>query len=243
MMRIGPVIAVTLFSAMLLTVLYLAKDNTEPAAQAQVGAATEEGDTVVVGGVRRPSTDVQPVDTTDLPPATSPYDPGKMERIDPNANIHVRSVVEAAREKKLPERLSVLHQPRPFNLQEYLLNKPAYLDVVEPGRVFQPAQPAIGVSRLEALSSRRHKINQGESVPLSAKTLPDMPVTFTSFDLGAFENKLTSITVAADATGVATAVFTGTPGTYNDVHILAASPVSSGQAKFIIHVVPPAAAQ
>lgn len=83
------------------------------------------------------------------------------------------------------------------------------------------------------------EVLQGEPVPLKVRTIPNAPVTFTSFDLGSFSNRLTSITVAADKDGVATAQFTGTPGTYNDVNILAASPMTSGQVKFVITVIVP----
>jgi len=71
------------------------------------------------------------------------------------------------------------------------------------------------------------------------RATPGAPVTFTSFDLGQFENQLTSITVRADDKGIATARFIGSPGTINDVNILVASPVNSGQAKFAVNVVLP----
>ena len=80
---------------------------------------------------------------------------------------------------------------------------------------------------------------QGQSIPLRVRATPGAPVTFTSFDLGQFENQLTSITVQADKQGIATARFVGSSGTINDVNILVASPVNSGQAKFAVNVVLP----
>ena len=65
---------------------------------------------------------------------------------------------------------------------------------------------------------------------------PHAPVTFTSFDGGAFQNLLTSITVQADERGLASAQMTGTTGVLGDVHILAGSPVDSGQARFVVNV-------
>jgi len=64
------------------------------------------------------------------------------------------------------------------------------------------------------------------------------PVTFTSFDCGAFSNLLTSITVTADTDGVATATFLATPGTLNETNILAASPLCSGQVNFSVTILP-----
>ncbi len=74
---------------------------------------------------------------------------------------------------------------------------------------------------------------------LKVKAVKDAPVTFTSFDLGSFHNQLTSVTVKADANGNAQAIFTGTPGTINNVNILAGSPMTSGQLKFTVNVEPP----
>lgn len=126
--------------------------------------------------------------------------------------------------------------PTPFDKKSYNLNPEKYLSVVEPGRVFQTAQPSATTAKLTALSRRYVQIQQGETVPLRVRALPGMPVTFTSFDLGQFENQLTSITVKADRYGIATVKFTGTTGTINDVSILAASPSTSGQARFVVTV-------
>ena len=65
----------------------------------------------------------------------------------------------------------------------------------------------------------------------------EMPVTFTSFDLGVFDkSQLTTVTVQADGRGVAEAVFTAPPGTVDDVRIMAASPVTTGQVRFVVNV-------
>ena len=63
-----------------------------------------------------------------------------------------------------------------------------------------------------------------------------MPVTFTSFDLGAFQNKLTSITVQADIDGFAEVTFIATEGTIADCKILASCPETSGRIKFIVNI-------
>jgi hypothetical protein len=66
-----------------------------------------------------------------------------------------------------------------------------------------------------------------------------MPCTFSSFDLGHFQNQLTSVSVAANDQGVAEVDFFGAPGTINEVKILASSPVTSGQIRFIVNVKKP----
>lgn len=117
-----------------------------------------------------------------------------------------------------------------------------YLNTIEPGRVFQAAQPAQGVPRLRPLGATRQRMAQGSSVSLRVTAPPNMPVTFTSFDAGAFENQLASTTVAANEAGVAEARFTATPGVVGRVNILAASPVASGQSRFVVNVSRPASA-
>src|SRR5690606_10279160 len=82
-------------------------------------------------------------------------------------------------------------------------------------------------------------------VSLRVRAVPGAPVTFTSLDMGAFQNRLASITVRADGEGVAVARFTGTPGTLGLTNVLAASPLTSGQQHFTVSVLPadPAALQ
>ena len=87
-----------------------------------------------------------------------------------------------------------------------------------------------------------HRVKQGESVRLSVKVTPNAPVTFSSHDLGSFENKLTTTTVVADENGIASANFTAGGGTIDQVYVLAASPVTSGQTTFTIDVSLPLAA-
>jgi hypothetical protein len=66
---------------------------------------------------------------------------------------------------------------------------------------------------------------------------PNMPVSFTSFDLGTFaENGLPNITVAADEQGYARAIWEATPGVIADARVLCASPTTSGQVLFVVTV-------
>lgn len=196
---------------------------------------------VEVGGIKRPITDIRTArPRTDAKGDKSmEFDVGVSPKIPGDANPHVKSVVEALKTGKNPERISSLVLPKPFDKASYLANPEGYLNVVEPGRIWQVAQPGKGVPRLTYLVERFQTIEQGQSVTLKVKAVKDAPVTFTSFDLGSFHNLLTSVTVKADANGMAQAIFTGTPGTIDNVNILAGSPMTSGQLRFTVDVQPP----
>ncbi len=208
-------------------------------------------DWVQVGGVWRPPTDVagnggqngRPSggeDRTDADAesktATSLGDPGRSELIALDANPHVKSIAAALRNNKHPERLTSFVQPKPFDKEAFLKDPKSYLETIEPGRVYQSAQPADNVNRIKRLSARYQRVIQGETVTFRVEVEPDMPVTFHSTRLGRFENRLSTQTVRADEQGIAEVQFTATPGTQGDIDVLAASPTSSYQARFVVHV-------
>ena len=199
----------------------------------------------IVGGVRRPRSDVErgddPKEIEQEKSTSSKPDPyvdgyGLTPSVAIDANPQVAAAAKAFREKTNPERLSPLVQPAAFDLESYRKDPEPYLGSVEPGRVFQPAQPGEGVSELRRRSPQYQQIEQGEVAKLSVKAEPGAPVTFTSFDLGRFANQLTSTTVEADTNGLAVAEFFAPAGTIANVNILAASPLNSGQIKFIVDV-------
>lgn len=169
-----------------------------------------------------------------------PSDPrfGTVEPVKGNANAQTAGVLEALKTRTHPENLSIMHPPEtPFDKAAFEKNPQAYLDVVQPGRIFQTKQPGQDVTALKVLGDGYYRVKQGDAVKLTTQGEPLSPITFTSTDLGAFaENKLNSITVRADEKGVATVTFVATPGTLNDVNILAGSPLSSGQARFKVDV-------
>ena len=209
-------------------------------------ASSEEGqeEYVTIGGIKRRKSDLESpksfgLDENALAEASQKLKYGTLPEVPADKNPQVESVVEALREQRAPERLSVLSRPRAFNLEAFKANPGEYLNVVEPSRVFQSAKPGPGVARLRSLTPGIREITQGESVTLRVSAPAGAPVTFTSFDAGAFDNDLTSITVQADATGIAEAKFVATPGTIQDVHILAGSPLASGQARFVVNIVLP----
>ena len=173
-----------------------------------------------------------------LPPVgeVKPFDYGVLPSVPVDLNPQVRSVADALRNKNHPERTSTMARPAAFNAAAYQADPDAYLNTAEPARVFQPAQPGPGVPQLAALTPYFQEIVQGSSVVLEASAPPGAPVTFTSFDAGEFSNRLTTMSVRADERGVARAEFTGTPGTIENINILAASPLAAGQVKFVVRV-------
>lgn len=197
---------------------------------------------VEIGGVKRPITDVKAfkprIDPKagDRPEAT---DYGTTPPVKIDANPQVASVAEALKTGKHPERVSTLITPKPFDLKAYQADPQKYLNIAEPGRVWQVAQPGKDVPRMAYRSDRYLEAEQGQGVILKVQAVKDAPVTFTSFDLGQFHNQLTTVTVKANDKGLAQATFTGTTGTIGSVNILAGSPVTSGQLKFQVNVLMP----
>lgn len=107
----------------------------------------------------------------------------------------------------------------------------SYLEIAEPARIYDTAQPDVSVPVLDITSNAINKINEGESIRLSVKTLPLAPASFTAFGVSKFENGLTTITVVADENGIASANLTvNTGGAAIDV--VAGSPVASGTVRF-----------
>jgi hypothetical protein len=165
------------------------------------------------------------------------FNPGRAQTVPPNATPQAASVAEALKQKNHPERLSALIAPKPFDRAAFERDPESYLKTIEPGRVFQCAQPGENVPVLRAEGSRDFRIEQGGSVKLAVKGAPRSPVTFNSFDMGTFsESKLNTVTVRADEQGVASVTFVATPGAINVANILAASPLASGQVKFAIEI-------
>ena len=169
-------------------------------------------------------------------PAAAPATPWVVQPVAANANPQAASVAAALKSGTQPERLSMMVQPAPFSAEAYARDPRAYLDTVEPGRVFQTAQPGPAVPQLVPAGATAARILPNESTRLSVKTVPNGVVSWTSLDLGSFENSLNAITVAADASGVAMVTFTATSGVSHVVHILAGSPVASGQVSFQVDV-------
>jgi hypothetical protein len=184
--------------------------------------------------------DAKPATADQQMPIAKPIPPemphAQQQPADPNLNPHVESVVEAVKTGSHPERLTSAIKPKPFDKTAYEKNPQAYLDVCEPGRIWDTALPGPDIKQIEEEVNTVIDMKSGESVKLKALAVPGAPVTFTSFDWGEFQNKLTSITVKADPAGHAEATFTATPGTIGHVEIIAASPLTSGQINFKVEI-------
>ena len=123
-----------------------------------------------------------------------------------------------------------------FNEENYLRDKQAYLSQIRPGRIYQTKPVGEDTTPLTNESPRYSEVIQGESVILKVKATPGFPVTFHTQQLGEFNNRLKTISVEADADGVATAVYSAVSGVSGLVRITAASPVHSGQVRYIVDV-------
>lgn len=195
----------------------------------------------MIGGIERPASDVRFAKDREQVERKPPRKrQGYSPSVDPESNEQTQLVAEALKSREKPERFSSFVVKRGFDAEKFRA-EPAkyaaeYASVVEPGRVFAPAQPGDGVSVLRAESSRFHRVKQGEALRLSVEAVPNAPVTFASQDLGQFENQLSSVTVVANEQGIASATYTASGGTIDEVQILAASPVTTGQVAFTVSV-------
>jgi hypothetical protein len=140
-----------------------------------------------------------------------------------------------------PARLSTTGALPPFDQDAFLRHPREYLAKVEPARCFQTARPGPDTVVLQTQVANRAVVNRGEALPLWVKTAPNAPVTFTAFDGGQFtENGLGSVSVQADAKGLAAAHFTAPRGIDGDVYIIAGSPLAAGVQRFHLRVSDPA---
>lgn len=192
----------------------------------------------------RPAAHAGPPPGSAIGPALSPGPipteasarPWVVQPVAGDAHPQAASVAEALKTGKHPERLSMMVEPAIFDAGQYALNPQSYLDTIEPGRVFQTAQPGPDVPELVPAGATAASILPNQSVDVAVITAPGAPVSWSSLDLGSFQNGLNAITVPADRTGKAAVTFTATPGVSHLVHILAGSPLASGQVAFQVDV-------
>lgn len=151
------------------------------------------------------------------------------------ANMNVQSVVEATKSGKNPERLSAIFMPKPFDRQAFVADKALYCTVIEPGRVWQSSDKA-DAPPIKMVGATHRQVAPGGTVTLEAVGAPNSVISFNSFDLGAFENRLTSISVLTNEKGLAKATFRATPGTEGEVNVMAACPEAIGQLTYILFV-------
>ena len=178
-----------------------------------------------------------PSDAGATPRKASFQNAGRALPVKADASPQAASVAAALRTTQHSERVAALLPSAPFDPAAFEKNPAAYLNTVEPGRVFQCAQPRQDVPALVAEGARMLALTTGEKVRLKVRGAPWAPVSFTSFDMGTFsESQLNCVTVRADQEGLAAVTFVATPGTVNDCNILAGSPMASGQARFVVEI-------
>jgi hypothetical protein len=178
-------------------------------------------------------------------------------------NPQMDSVIEAMETKKYPERLSPLIQPVPFDIDAWRddpkvyqyqdqsavssaqqtqsgfrlvslqSSSGEYLDIAEPGRIYDVAQPVEQVKPLTTASASNFEMFDGEAVRLGVKTEPFGVATFTAFGVGRFDNGLLTMTVQADENGIATAIYVTSTGPELS-EVVAGSPMTSGTVRFTL---------
>ena len=216
--------------------------NTYPDAAAPASQSGADTPTATTGKNAPASTRRSPVTTNSASAAAHPprlplEDGGHSQAVQGDRNAQTAAIRETLLTGKHPERVSALLPPKPFDRAAFEADPAPYLNLVEPGRVFQAAQPAKDVPELSTQSPAMTRIARNGEVSLTVKGAPLAPVSFTSFDMGTFkENRLNCITVRADKTGVASVTFVGSAGAINDCNILAGSPMASGQVRFTVTI-------
>jgi hypothetical protein len=173
-------------------------------------------------------------DSPAIAPGTpaSPGQPGVIGDLPPASADAVRAALATGDAAAMTES-AVLP---PFDAAAYAASPQTYLDRVEPARAFQPLPPQNGAVWLEQRGDPGPVVNPGGRAMLTVQVGPGQPVTFTSLGLGAFANGRTSISVAADGQGVASVVWTASPGTTDVCDIRAASPLAVGQGAWSVRV-------
>lgn len=114
-----------------------------------------------------------------------------------------------------------------------------YAAKIRPGRCFltsnDPQDPEI---KLE--SDYLQEVLQGKTAVFQIRTRPHSPVTATSHDAAIFAaNQATTLTVIADASGLAEFVVLAPSGVISDCNFTAASPTARGSTNFILHALLP----
>ena len=196
---------------------------------------------VEVGGILRPKRDMNFTKQKQPKNSVSPLpNPGKAPFLQGDENPQVAGLfAELQQEQPLAAAQSVLFAPEPFDLASYQKDPETYLNKIRPGRVFQSAQPGPESQPIEPIGKTYQEVIQGERVVLQVKAKPSMPVTFHTQQLGEFENRLKTISVAANEEGVAEVKYLAGPGTIGLINILAASPVHAEDVHFMVDVALP----
>ncbi len=138
-----------------------------------------------------------------------------------------------------PQSLSMFYNPKPFDEEAYKKDKDSYLHQIVPARVNQFLNPGKNTPIIAPNGSMDYACKPLGSVDLSVKVKSHAPVTFTTTHGGVFKSTgLSTVTVAADKNGIADVTYVASRGTLHQAYVLCASPLTSGQLKFSIYVIP-----
>ena len=127
----------------------------------------------------------------------------------------------------------------PFDAERFAADPDAYLTAVVPERIFQTAEPAIDVPQLAAEVATRQNVVLGDGIDLRVRTSALSPVTYCAADGGTFPNGRSTMSVRADAQGLASVRYAPSQGTFHRARVVAASPMTSGRVAFTLTVIRP----
>lgn len=154
-----------------------------------------------------------------------------------------RSVIEALAAGTHPERTAIGFAPAPFDHAAYQRDPAAYCAVSEPGRVYQTAEatgPESVHLRIETAMSPA--VAAGGRLVIEARALPNAPVTFHTEGAHFVESGLGTVSVPADAAGVARATFVAT-GAAGITPVLVGCPLTVGTRTLHVDIRKPSAAR
>ena len=163
-----------------------------------------------------------------IPPAGSPADAGVAGRGDR------ASLREAIAQRTNPERLVPNARPTPFDPAAFARAPAAWLKVIEPGRIYLRAKPGPGVARIAAAATDLVHLAKDGTCELAVRVPPGAPVTFHAHEYGRFANGLATLSVRADAGGVARVTLRAPADTVGNGHVSAASPLAVGGVDFLV---------
>jgi hypothetical protein len=183
---------------------------------------------------------------TTLPGTASPSSADPALRAGPAATMsdpvpaayvkQAASVMEALQHGDHPERLSPHYLPAKFDAERFAAEPNYYLDIVEPGRIYDTAE-ATGPESVHLVLEGPETVTVPEngSTQLVVFGVPHSPVTYTTMHGGFFDNKMASITVLSDANGRAAVTYTAFMN-IADVGICIGSPMSVGTISMTVEV-------
>jgi len=156
----------------------------------------------------------------------------------PDPQACAASVVEAQRSGTHPERLTAQVAPAPYTRTTDPAALQRYLNTIEPGRVYQTADPATGAPQLTAVDGGVVQVIPAlGTAPLAVRAPAGAPCTFLATAGGVFiETGLSCATVLAGPDGIAHVTYRADAGTIDDANILVGSSASVGTLGLTVHV-------